>query len=92
MVNVAPPAVHIEPAQINVHTPDVNVHMAEGMVHLDATVESPKVDVHQHDHTHHHHPRGLTRKVPTRDADGLVTEIVEQWVQEPLPDTTTEST
>lgn len=93
VVNVAAPQLSVEPAQVTVNTPDVNVHLAEGMVHLDATVESPKVDVHRHDHTHHHHPRGLTRKVPKRDADGLVTEIVEEWVQPPLLDSeTTEHT
>ena len=39
------------------------------------------VDVHEHHHTHQ--ARGLVNKLAERDADGLLTNIREEWIEPP---------
>lgn len=70
---------------------DARTSIAEGAVQAptqfaEGAIRAP--DVHNHDHTHHHHPRGLVRKVPQRDAQGLVTRVDEEWITPPDADTT----
>jgi lambda family phage portal protein len=89
VVNVAQPEVHIEPAQVNVQAGDVNIEPGAIQPSFDFGPGAFQVDVdnQRHEHTHHHAARGLVRKVPQRDADGLITSIDEQWIESPQQNT-----